>query len=46
VLAAQASTATPFAQRVLTLNGATGELSETRRTGLLGKLSRAIKGTG
>ena len=46
VLAADASTATPFAHRVLTLNGGTGELTETRRTGLLGKLKNAITGTG
>ena len=36
VLAADTSTASPFAARVLTLNGGTGELTETRRTGLLG----------
>lgn len=46
VLAAEASTASPFATRVLTLNGGTGELTETRRTGLLGRLARAVKGTG
>lgn len=46
VLAADATTATPFAQRVLALNSGTGELSETRRTGLLEKLARAMKGTG
>jgi len=46
VLAADASTATPFAHRVLTLNGGTGELVETRKTGLLGKLKRAVTGTG
>jgi len=45
VLAADASTATPFAARVLTLNGGTGELTETRGTGLLGKVARALKGT-
>jgi ABC-type transporter Mla maintaining outer membrane lipid asymmetry ATPase subunit MlaF len=44
VLAADTSTATPFAARVLTLNGGTGELTETRRTGLLGKLAKAITG--
>ena len=37
VLAADTSTATPFAKRVLTLNGGTGELVETRG-GLLSKL--------
>lgn len=37
VLAADVSTAMPFAPRVLMLNGGTGELKETR-TGLLGKL--------
>ena len=46
VLAADASTATPFAHRVLTLNGGTGELTETSRTGLLGKLKKAITGSG
>jgi ABC-type transporter Mla maintaining outer membrane lipid asymmetry ATPase subunit MlaF len=46
VLAADASTATPFAHRVLTLNGGTGELTEARRTGLLGKLKRAVTGSG
>jgi ABC-type transporter Mla maintaining outer membrane lipid asymmetry ATPase subunit MlaF len=45
VLAADVSAATPFAQRVLTLNGATGELSETRRTGLLGRLKKAVTGS-
>lgn len=37
VLVADAATATPFAPRVLTLHGGTGELTESR-TGLLGKL--------
>lgn len=37
VLAAEASAASPFASRVLTLNGGTGELAESR-TGLLGRL--------
>jgi ABC-type transporter Mla maintaining outer membrane lipid asymmetry ATPase subunit MlaF len=46
VLAADASTATPFATQVLTLNGGTGELTEARRTGLLGKLKKAVTGTG
>jgi len=46
VLAADASTATPFATQVLTLNGGTGELTESRRTGLLGKLKRVVTGTG
>ncbi len=46
VLAAEASTATPFAPRVLTLNAATGELTETRRGGLLGTLTKALRGRG
>ena len=46
VLAADASTATPFATQVLTLNGGTGELTEARRTGLLGKLKKVVTGTG
>jgi len=46
VLAGDASTATPFATRVLTLNGGTGELTATRRPGLFGRLARAVKGTG
>ena len=37
VLAAEADAAAPFAPRVLTLNGGTGELTETGR-GLLKKL--------
>jgi len=45
VLAADASTATPFAMQVLTLNGGTGELTEARRTGLFGKLKKAVTGT-
>ena len=46
VLAAEASTAAPFATQVLTLNGGTGELTETRRTGILEKLKKAVRGTG
>lgn len=46
VLAADATTATPFAQRVLALNGGTGELTETRKTGLLDKLKKALTGPG
>lgn len=46
VLAADAPRATPFAPRVLALNGGTGELTETRKTGLLDKLKKAVKGTG
>ncbi len=46
VLAAEASTAAPFAQRVLTLNGGTGELTETRGRSVFGRLARAVKGTG
>lgn len=46
VLAAEASTATPFAPRVLTLNGGTGELTETRARSVFGRLARAVKGTG
>lgn len=37
VLAAEPGAASPFASRVLTLNGGTGELAESR-TGLLGRL--------
>ena len=46
VLAAEASTAAPFATRVLTLNGGTGELTESKARGVLGRLARAVKGTG
>jgi ABC-type transporter Mla maintaining outer membrane lipid asymmetry ATPase subunit MlaF len=45
ILAADASTATPFATHVLTLNGGTGELTEARRTGLLDKLKKVVTGT-
>ena len=46
ILTAEASSATPFATQVLTLNGGTGELTETRRTGILEKLKKAVTGTG
>ncbi len=46
VLAAEASTATPFAARVLTLNGGTGELTEMKARGVFGRLARAVRGTG
>ena len=39
VLAADPSTATPFADRVLQLNGATGELTDARGRGILEKLA-------
>ena len=44
VLAADTSTATPFAPRVLTLNGGTGELAETKARGVFGRLAKAITG--
>jgi ABC-type transporter Mla maintaining outer membrane lipid asymmetry ATPase subunit MlaF len=46
VLTADASTATPFATRVLTLNGRTGELTDSKARGVFGRLARAVKGTG
>jgi ABC-type transporter Mla maintaining outer membrane lipid asymmetry ATPase subunit MlaF len=46
VLAAEASTASPFATRVLTLNGGTGELTESNARGIFGRLARVVKGTG
>ena len=46
VLAADTSTATPFATKVLTLNGGTGELTESKARGVLGRLARVVKGTG
>jgi ABC-type transporter Mla maintaining outer membrane lipid asymmetry ATPase subunit MlaF len=46
VLAADTSTASPFATRVLTLNGGTGELTESKARSVFGRLARVVKGTG
>ena len=46
VLAAESSSATPFATRVLTLNAGTGELTESKARGVFGRLARIVKGTG
>ncbi len=46
VLAAEASTASPFSTRVLTLNGATGELTETKARGVFERLAKLVKGKG
>ena len=46
ILAAEASTATPFATRVLTLNGGTGELTESKARGVFERLARVVKRPG